>query len=180
MRRLGLPVVLLAAATLAAAGCDSRTAYDTRWHDTSVVYASAQAQPLTGKWQGSWQSNDSDYNWGLAKAIISPLDSTTTKDGLTATRYEAHIQLYHFWVFTEEFRVYLTAVPGPEGKLNLSGERVLTPVDGAERFDGSLDGDRFFLTYSSTKDYGTYVFRRLTKDSPDTHAAAWGPEQNTH
>jgi hypothetical protein len=181
MRRSSLVLGLLGISALAAAGCQSRISYDEHWKSGGVVLASANAAtPLAGKWQGSWQSNDSDYYYGLAHAIIVPLDTVMTKEGVKAQRYEAHIQLYHFWLFTEEFRVYLTATPGLDGKTNFYGERILNPVDGVCRYDGFQDGDKIVTSYNSIKDYGSYVLRRLTPESPSVGDPTWAPTSNSH
>jgi hypothetical protein len=181
MRRTGLMLGLLGLAAVAAGGCESQTAYNAHWRSAGVVLASASsATPLAGKWQGSWQSNDSDYYFGLAHAIIVPMDTVRTKEGVLAQRYEAHIQLYHFWIFTEEFRVYLTATPGLNDTVNFYGERIMNPADGVIRFDGFMDGDKVVTSYNSIKDYGSYVLRRVTAESPDVGGPAWGPTSNTH
>jgi hypothetical protein len=183
VRGVGLKMAamgVLAAAGLGVGGCASTTAYDQHWKDTKVVLASdVTATPLAGKWQGEWHSDDSDYYWGLAKAIIIPVDTSKTKEGVTATRYEAHIQLWHFFIFPEEFKVYLSAVPEGD-KITFYGERVMNPIDGVARYDGFLEGDKIVIAYNSIKDYGSFTFRRFTPESPSVNGQAWGPSNNTH
>ncbi len=162
-------------------GCASRTAYDRHWNAEPVVTASAvEATPLAGKWQGSWQSNDSDYYFGLAHAIIMPLEAVKLTGGTPGQTYEAHFQLYHFWVFTEEFRVTFTAAAPRDGKVSFYGERIMNPIDGVCRYDGFLQGDKIVTSFNSIKDYGTIVLRRVTAESPDVTGAAWGPSQDNH
>jgi hypothetical protein len=154
MRRIGILAVSLA---LLAAGCSE---FDNRWNNTPMPWSANPAAEMAGKWEGSWQSDSSNYS-GTLQAMIVPT-TTAVKEGMQVQQYQAAIKMYLFDFMSNNQVVTLNAAPGIDGKLHFRGKIDRgNAFGGIHYYDGYIDKDKFFCDYTSDQDCGTFKMHRL-------------------
>jgi hypothetical protein len=152
------PVMCLLAAGIFA----SCTSFDKRWDATSAPVAPNPAAPMAGKWQGTWQSDATDYG-GQLKAIIVPT-VLTTKGKEPVQQYQAEFQFHFFDAPYTSYTITLNSTRMPDGRFHLEGKKdVGFHNGGIMTYDGYIDPakDLFYCDYMSDKDAGTFKMRRI-------------------
>jgi hypothetical protein len=144
------------------ASCSS---FDQQWSSTTPPQTANPAAPLAGKWEGSWQSDSSDYH-GTLRAVIVPLPTTVVKNNVSAQQYRAQMKLMLFEVLSNEVAVTLNATPKADGRIHFEGK-----VDrgvymgGIFYYDGYVDDEKFFCDYTSDDDCGTFKMHRIVLEN---------------
>jgi len=164
MRRLSF----LCLATLAAlAACNSNDAFDQRWKATAPPMTANPAALLAGKWEGTWQSDSSDYH-GHLQSIIT-LSGPAIVDKKEVQQYVATIEMsYIDLVPVKHYDVKLNASKMPDGRIHFEGVKDRGYYEGGLfRYDGYIDPgkDLFFCEYNSEKDVGTFKMSRITAEN---------------
>jgi hypothetical protein len=114
-----------------------------------------------GKWEGSWQSDATDYS-GHMQAIIMPT-TTALKNKEMVQQYSAEFRFRIYELGFDEYTVTLTGSKLPDGRIRLEGKKDLGQFKGGIIwFDGFVypDKDELYCDYISEKDSGTYRMRR--------------------
>jgi hypothetical protein len=161
MRRLFALLLLCVVVVPAAGGC----AFDRRWRDMKRAQfaaaqagepapASAETDPLVGRWEGKWVSEQNGHN-GKLRAIAKRVDETTYRIDYDAT----FLKLMRFG-----YGMPLTVTRKPDGTMSFEGQEDLGPIaGGVYRYNGSADGRTFRSTYQSKADHGTFDMVRPAK-----------------
>ncbi len=157
-----LTVLLVAAISLQ--GCST---FNRDWnHMESTAAAERGSQPmltgLSGRWKGTWRSNSNGHH-GELRCII-----TEDESGSLRARYRAR----YGWFFTFEYDMPMTAerIAGTEKRSE--AYRFSASADlgwlagGVYAYEGTVTGDVFHSTYTSSGDHGTFEMRRVRADSP--------------
>ena len=118
---------------------------------SGVLAAPARATDLSGCWAGSWHSSSTGHS-GVLKA-------TFTKCGDTQYRVEFRGRFCKFVPF--KYSVTLDVVADTGESVKLAGSSYLGRVFGTFCYSAQADGCRFTASYSSKKDSGTFVMRRV-------------------
>jgi hypothetical protein len=144
----------------------SCSAFDTRFNYSVTPVAANPSAPLDGKWEGSWQSDATDYH-GKIQAIA--LHSTETiVDKKLVKQYECSFRFYWFEIPYDEFTVTLNASDMDDGRIHFEGKKDLGYYKGGIiRYDGYIypKKDTMYCDYASEKDSGTYKLRRILKEN---------------
>ncbi len=150
---------LLLAASLLLAGCST---FDHDWH---LAAHPAVAGGLAGRWQGTWQSDDSGHNDRLRCLM------TQTAEGQYSARFHAIYRGTFTFSYTVPLRAEETA-----GRLAFRGEADLGWLAGGiYHYEGWAEGTNFFSTYRCKYDHGTFRMGRPTEDLPATGAPPMSP-----
>jgi hypothetical protein len=151
-------MVMIALFACAAGGCS----FDRQWrqlgHDAwptnsaVATTAPASADPLAGRWDGTWVS-EQDGHSGRLRAIVDRVDSDT---------YHIEYDGWFFGIlrFTHGMNVTATRAADAntvhfEGQEDLGGF-----AGGVYRYNGTADGQQFQSTYQSSEDHGRFEMRR--------------------
>jgi len=161
MPRLASLFSMLSLAVLA-----SCTAFDQRWEATRPPMTVDPVAGLAGKWEGTWQSDATNYN-GHLQAIIVPT-SKVMVDHVEGQGYRADFKQRLFELASNEYDVKLTATTLPDGRIHFEGKKDLGFYNGGiVHFDGYIypEKDEFYADYNSDKDVGTFKMRRITLEN---------------
>jgi hypothetical protein len=145
------------------ASCSS---FDIRWMNTPTPVAANPSALLDGKWEGTWQSDATDYH-GKIRAIAVH-ETETIVDKRLVKQYECWFKFYWFEIPFDEFKVTLNAQDMENGRVHFEGKKDLGFYKGGiVRYAGSVDPkkDSMFTDYESEKDAGTYKLRRILKEN---------------
>ena len=156
-RRPSRPAVLLALGVLllsAAGGCS----FDRRWKhlraqaaaDETAAVAAAAADPLAGRWEGTWRSERSNHA-GKLRAIVTPVDEATYRADFHAT-YLGLLRFGYSMDLAAQREGGVTRFQGQENLGRLAG--------GLYQYDGTTDGQTFDCTYRSKSDHGRFRMTR--------------------
>jgi hypothetical protein len=154
-RRIGL-LLLFVVLLPAAGGC----AFDRQWRAMRRAQfaaaqagnpAPAEADPLAGRWEGKWVS-EQNHHTGKLRAIVKPIDETTYRVDYDAT---------FMAVLRYVYGMKLTASRQPDGTVRFEGEEDLGPLaGGVYHYTGTADGQTFTVTYKAPKDHGRFEMTR--------------------
>ena len=145
MRRDVTKLISAFIAALALTGCST---FNREWET-----ALAQPHPtddITGAWEGRWLSDKNGHN-GRLRAVVK-------KNG--PEEYDAHFHAVFWKIFRATYHVPLQ-VDEQDGLFVLSGKQDLGFFSGgAYTYDGEATPTRFFSTYNSKYDHGTFEMKR--------------------
>lgn len=164
MRR---PLSLVCLASLSVlASC--ATPFDQRWSNTPAPMASNPAALMDGKWEGTWQSDSTNYQ-GHLQSIIT-LTGPAIVDKQAVQQYVATVELRLFEFPFKSYDIKLNAIqkPDADGRIHFDGMKDLGYSEGGLfRYSGYIDpaSDEFFCEYNSDKDVGTFKMRRITLEN---------------
>ena len=156
-------VLCLSVAGLAAASC---SAFDEDWNNTPPLVRANPAALMAGKWEGSWQSDATDYH-GKMEAMITP-KGVTVEDNKTVQKYEMRLRFRWYAIGFDEYSVMVNAVKGADNRLHFSGKKDLGIYRGGTmRYKGYVDPEKdiLYLDYDSDKDVGTYKLSRVVQEN---------------
>lgn len=145
------------------ASCSS---FDAKWDATKPLPSANPSALVAGKWEGSWQSDATDYNGHMQALIFYTAPTVVEKQ--PALQYQAEFRLRFYEVGFDEYTVTLNATPMPDGKIHFQGKKDLGYFKGGIiKFDGFVypDQDRFYCDYMSDKDCGTFKMRRIVGEN---------------
>lgn len=167
MRRACLLLSLLALAAIPSCQTtpNSTAAFDQRWDSMAPPMSANPAAMMAGKWEGTWQSDSTDYNGHMQGIIV--FTGTTVKDKQVEQQYAASFKMRLFEVGFTDYTVTLNATKLADGRIHFEGVKDLGYyVGGIYRYDGYIypDKDEFYCDYNSDKDCGTFKMRRITQD----------------
>ena len=140
----------------------SCSAFDMRWASMPTPPAANPSAMAWGKWEGTWQSDATDYT-GHIQAIIMPT-TQTIMDKQTVQQYAASFRMRWMEWGYDEYTVTLNATTLADGRVHFEGAKDLGYFKGGIlRFDGFIypDKDELYCDYSNDKDSGTYKMRRI-------------------
>jgi hypothetical protein len=152
------------AGLLLACGC---TTFNHEW-----VKAEAQPTPGTGvlgRWEGSWSSEVNGHNGNL-RCVVTPKHD--------ATSYRARFHAIYRKVIGFGYTVPLH-VNETNGVFEFRGDANLGWwAGGVYHYEGRVQGNDFFCTYSCKYDHGTFQMKRLTlsHQAPE-QSSAFGSNQ---
>ena len=150
-------------AALVLGSCSS---FDKRWNDTAMMPAANPAALMAGKWEGSWQSDATDYQGHLQAMIVAT--TKTVKDSKQIQQYAAEFRFRWQELGFDEYSVTLNAVKSEDGRLRFEGKKdVGNYKGGIIRYEGYVDSEKdvMYLDYISDKDCGTFKLHRLVGDN---------------
>ena len=117
------------------------------WEQAATV---VPADGLAGRWEGTWQSDDSGHHDRL-RCLITPQGG-----GMYAARFHAIYRQTITFGYTVPLRAEAT-----NGGLRFGGEANLGWLaGGVYHYDGRVEGAHFFSTYSCKYDHGTFTMTR--------------------
>ncbi len=112
--------------------------------------SSAQAQDLTGRWDGSWQSCKTPHK--------GPLHGNFCR--VDANHYRVDFHGRFFKVFPFRYSVTLAVVSEQPGRVVLAGSSNLGRMFGTFHYHAVVTGNCFVAQYTSCKDNGQFVLQR--------------------
>jgi hypothetical protein len=151
-------MVMMAVFSCAVGGCS----FDRRWRQlrheswakTSAVAttAPASADPLAGRWDGKWVS-EQDGHSGRLRAIVDRVDGDT---------YHIEYDGWFFGILRFTHGMNVTTTRATDGNaVHFEGQEDLGGLaGGVYRYDGTADGQQFKSTYQSSADHGHFDMRR--------------------
>jgi hypothetical protein len=152
------PLLLMALLTFTS-GC---TSFHKRWDEASKTPPPASG--IEGRWEGTWQSEKNGHN-GPLRCIISRQGENL---------FEAHYYAKYKWGFTFSF-----AYTAPLRTARYQQEyRFVGEADlgwyagGLYQYTGQATPDRFFSTYTSKHDHGTFTLSRPAATNAITNTKA--------
>lgn len=105
---------------------------------------------IAGRWEGTWESDASGHKDKL-RCLLTPIDAQTYE-----ARFRAKYRKVLSFSYTATFTGYHT-----NGAFYFSGEADLGKLaGGVYSYDGNITADRFFSTYQSKYDHGTFHLKR--------------------
>jgi hypothetical protein len=123
---------------------------------SEIAPASASAEPLAGRWEGTWKSDQNGHS-GRLRAIVDRVDANT---------YRIEYDGWFFGILRYTHGMNVTATPAPDGgtTIRFNGEEDLGALAGGVfRYDGTADGAAFKSTYQSKDDHGRFEMKRPTE-----------------
>jgi hypothetical protein len=159
-RRFCSVIVMIALCAGAAGGCS----FDRRWrqlsHDdfakrnalATTAESVAPIDPLAGRWDGKWTS-EQDGHSGRLRAIVDRVDDTT---------YHIEYDGWFFGLLRFTHGMDVTATRADDGKTaHFEGHEDLGALaGGVYRYAGTADGRQFTSTYQSSADHGRFEMHR--------------------
>ena len=145
------------------ASCNS---FDARWATTPMPPTANPAALADGKWEGTWQSDATDFNGHIQAIILHTTQTILDKE--TVQQYEASFRMRYFEIGYDEYTVTLNATKLADGRIHFEGKKDLGYFKGGiVRFDGLVfpDTDELYCDYASDKDAGTYKMRRIVQEN---------------
>jgi hypothetical protein len=145
------------------ASCSS---FDRQWIQTPDPTMASPAALLDGKWEGTWQSDATDYAGQIRSIVIHTTEALIEKEKVQ--QYSASFRMAWFGIPYDEFTVTLNATKMDDGRIHFEGKKDMGLYKGGIlRFDGYLLPlkDVFYCDYASEKDSGTYKMRRILTDT---------------
>jgi hypothetical protein len=151
-------VLMIALFACAASGCS----FDRRWRQLSheawaqnsavATTAPAPADPLAGRWDGKWVS-EQDGHSGRLRAIVTRVDGET---------YHIEYDGWFFGMLRFTHGMNVIATRAADGNaIHFEGREDLGSLaGGVYRYDGAADGREFKSTYQSSEDHGRFEMRR--------------------
>jgi hypothetical protein len=133
-----------------------------RWDSTAALPMANPSAMADGKWEGTWQSDATDYNGHLQALIIHT--THTTLNGAYVQQYEASFRLRYMEVGFQEYTITLNATTLADGRLHFEGKQDLGYFKGGiMRLDGFIypNKDELYCDYATDKDVGTYKMRHI-------------------
>jgi hypothetical protein len=145
-------VLLLTGLLLAATpGCSS---FERSWRSAASMPVSAHS--LAGRWEGSWRSDVNGHE-GRLRCLITPKDQE-------GDVFEARFHATYLKVLRFGYTVPLTARFTNEA-WHFQGEADLGKMAGGVfHYAGTATNQRFYSTYRSRSDHGTFEMQRPARD----------------
>jgi hypothetical protein len=116
----------------------------------SALEAKAQAQDLSGRWNGSWASCRTSHN-GTLHGNFCRVD---------ATHYRVVFGGTFFKVFPFRYAVVLSVISEQPGQVVLAGSSDLGRMFGTFHYRAVVTGNCFVADYVSCKDHGQFRLER--------------------
>ena len=141
--------------------------FDHRWDTTASLPAANPAALADGKWEGTWQSDATDYNGHVQALILHTSQSIV--DSQTVQQYSASFRLRYMEFGYREFTTTLNATKLADGRVHFEGKKDMGYFfGGIVRLDGFIypDKDELYCDYATDKDAGTYKMRRILLERP--------------
>jgi hypothetical protein len=145
------------AGLLLASGC---TTFNREWAETEVQPIAGSG--VLGRWEGSWSSEVNGHD-GKLRCVVTPKHDATYR-----ARFHAVYRKVVGFGYTVPLRVIET-----NGVFEFRGDANLGWwAGGVYHYQGHVQGNDFFCTYSCKYDHGTFQMKRLTQSHP-------APEQSS-
>jgi hypothetical protein len=143
----------------------SCSAFDRQWSQTPAPVAANPAALLDGKWEGTWQSDATDYHGHVQAIVIHTTEAIIDRE--LVQQYSASFRLRWLEIGFDEFTMTLNAAKMDDGRIHFEGKKDLGyDKGGFLRVDGYVYPikDKMYFDYSTDKDSGTYKLRRVLAD----------------
>jgi hypothetical protein len=143
----------------------SCSAFDWQWMQTDPLPSANPAALLDGKWEGTWQSDATDYAGHIQSIAIHT--TQTIVDQEAVQQYEASFRLKWYEIGFQEFTLTLNSTKMDNGRIHFEGKKDMGfGSGGILRLDGYIfpDKDEMYCDYANDKDSGTYKLRRIVKE----------------
>jgi hypothetical protein len=115
--------------------------------------ASAPADPVSGRWEGTWQSRVNGHH-GRLQCVVTPPDQP---GGPHLFHYRATWMRF----LSGSYRAAHSLTPSGKNTWSLSGSHALPAwAGGLYQYQGSLAPDSFSASYECEIDRGTYTLKR--------------------
>ena len=140
--------------------------FDMRYNAYVPLPTANPTAQADGKWEGTWQSDATDY-YGHIQALIYATTQSTYNE-LKVQQYAATFRFYYMDIPYEEITVTLNATTLADGKVHFEGKKDLGYFKGGiMRFDGFVypNKDSLYCDFASEKDAGTYKMRRIVLEN---------------
>jgi hypothetical protein len=144
----------------------SCSAFDMQWMQTAAPAAANPAALMDGKWEGTWQSDATDYAGHIQAIVVHTTEAIVDKEPVQ--QYAGSFRLRWYEIGFNEFTVTLNATKMDDGRIHFEGHQDLGFYKGGIiRFDGYIfpKKDVMYCDYSTEKDSGTYKLRRVLADA---------------
>jgi hypothetical protein len=150
--------VVMALTFCIGAGCS----FDRRWrnisheagakNDAVAATGPASSDPLAGRWEGKWASEQTGHS-GRLRAIVDRVDDKT---------YHIDYDGWFFGILRYTHGMNVTASRDVDDKIvHFKGQEDLGSIaGGVYRYDGTADGREFKSTYQSNDDHGRFEMQR--------------------
>jgi hypothetical protein len=156
----------------------SCSAFDWQWLQTEAPQEANPSALLDGKWEGTWQSDATDYAGHLQAIVVHSSEALIDKEHVQ--QYSATFRMRWYEVPFNEITVTLNATRMEDGRIHFEGVKYVGFVKGGSlRLDGYLFPKKnvFYCDYATEKDSGTYKMIRVLSDPEEP--AAEGPKTET-
>ena len=154
IRNIWPRVMLLAG--LGLAGCSH---FDQQWKAPLPLTSHEAALPLSGRWDGTWQSQDSHGDGGL-RAIIVPVESPAP--GTAPQRYQANFQAVFMGGLKADYTLEMTTTYTGLGRIKFQGSKDLGPLGGGVyTYEGEAVNGDMTVRYTSANDHGTFTMKHV-------------------
>lgn len=143
----------------------SCSAFDWQWAQTPAPSAPNPAALLDGKWEGTWQSDATDYAGHLQAIVIHSSEALIDKEHVQ--QYAATFRMRWYEVPFNEISMTLNATPMADGRIHFEGVKYVGFVKGGFlRLDGYIfpKKNMLYCDYATDKDSGTYKMDRVLSD----------------
>ena len=145
--------VALFAALLAAGGGGGCSSFNQEWRAASALPAAPT--DVTGRWQGTWDSDQSGHGGGL-RCVVSRLDEQT---------FRAHFAATYAGALRFNYVARLTGQTAPDGYTYFEGSADLGALaGGVYEYEGRADAREFECVYRSKSDRGRFQMARPPAD----------------
>ena len=144
----------------------SCSAFDMQWLKTPAPTAANPSALMDGKWEGTWQSDATDYAGRIQAIAIHTTQANIDKDAVQ--QYSATFRMRWFEIPFDEFTVTLNATLMDDGRIHFEGKKDMGfSKGGIVRFDGYVfpKKDILYCDYANEKDAGTYKLRRVLSET---------------
>jgi hypothetical protein len=145
------------------ASCSS---FDWQWAQTPTPAMANPATLMDGKWEGTWQSDATDYNGQIRSLVIHTTEALIDKEKVQ--QYTASFRYAWFYIPFNEITLTVNATKMDDGRIRFEGKKdVGFYAGGILHLDGYIfpDKDMMYCDYTTEKDSGTYKLRRILADN---------------
>ena len=136
------------AAAFLACGC---SAFERDWEAAGKAPEQPRAGAIEGRWEGGWKSEASGHEGGLRCLL------TRSAEGKLEARYRAT----YACCFSFEYTVPMETVQDSDAVRFRGSADLGWFAGGVYEYEGSVQGNRFLSTYSSSGDHGTFDLTRV-------------------
>jgi hypothetical protein len=148
-------------------GCSS---FQADWDKAAAQVDIEKSHPVLGRWEGIWQSKDSNHKGDL-RCIITKLTPEETNEinrklesaASTIPKYRFYFEGVWGWDFHSTYTVVLAVTPTKQGQ-KLTGEHDLGWPIGIYKSQGMFEGSQLKATYEAAGDHGVFEMKRPSPD----------------
>ena len=109
------------------------------------------AGDISGRWEGSWLSGKNGHH-GRLRCLVTKLDDT---------HYRARYKATYWKLLRFGYAVTMSVEKSSDDTFKSAGEADLGWWGGGVyRYEGQITPDKFFSTYKSSHDHGTFQMKR--------------------